>query len=170
MYQTCKWLKIEKCSILAHLSHFNICWRLVLFRHHEIFCACFLFVIHSYLCKPDHGHHHFSYLSCFSETSKPQHTEMSQKQTRFTTAGVLCDWTSERTQIFVNVDLLYLCCTYEMPNTLLMSRLSCNRMETFIGTPVSCNTKFSMKTHYRCRSDWFHSGRECKRFASTPYL
>ncbi len=61
----------------------------------EIFCAM-VFVIHSYLFKPDHGHHHFSYLSCFSETIKPQH---SQKQAR-----VLCDWSSERTHVCVSVD------------------------------------------------------------------
>ncbi len=118
----------------------------------EIFCAM-VFVIHSYLFKPDHGHHHFSYLSCFSETIKPQH---SQKQAR-----VLCDWSSERTHVCERW-LLYLCCTYVMPNTRLMSRLSCNRMETFIGTPVSWNTTFSI------RSDVFHSGRDCNESTLSP--
>lgn len=110
----------------------------------------FLFVIHFYLFKPDHGHHHLRYLSCFSETSKPQHTEQSQrqteqsslkKQTRFTTAGP---------QSRHRPSWLLTYCTYEMPETLFMSRLSCSRMETFIGTPVSCNTKPSMKSCCMC--------------------
>lgn len=140
-------------------------------------CHCFHFVIHPYLFKPDHGHHHFSYLSGFSETSKPQHTEMShckeqycrQKQTHFTTDRVLREWTSEWTQISVTFDLLYLCCTHEMPDTLLMSRLSCSRMETFIGTPVSCNTKV-FNENWLLDTDLFYSGREFKPFASTLYL
>lgn len=92
---------MKKNAFLLHFSHFNICWGLdILFRHHEIFCAVVFFVTHTYLFKPDHGHHHFSYLSCFSETSKPTpHIEMShcteqscrQKQTRFTTADLRTD-------------------------------------------------------------------------------
>lgn len=132
-------------------------------------CNCFLFVTHSYLFKPDHGHHHFCYLSCFSETSKPQHTEMSTWETQYRTVlpsktnMFHNNWTSEQTQTTLTVDLLYLCCTYEMPETLFMSRLSCSRIETFIGTPVSCNTKPSMKTcAFEEIHSWnlFHSGRE----------
>jgi len=49
--------------------------------HWKFFCALVFFVICSYLFKPDHGHHHLRYLSCFSERSKPQHTEQSQRET-----------------------------------------------------------------------------------------
>ncbi len=118
----------------------------------EIFCAM-VFVIHSYLFKPDHGHHHFSYLSCFSETIKPE-------QSKTSTSSV---WLELRADTCVCERwLLYLCCTYVMPNTRLMSRLSCNRMETFIGTPVSWNTTVSI------RSDLFHSGRDCNESTLSP--
>lgn len=170
---------MEKCCILAHFSHFNMCLGTFYLDITRYFVPLVLFVTHSYLFKPDHGHHHFSYLSCFSETSKPHHTEMShckeqccrQKQTRFTTAGVLCEWTSERTPISLTVDLLYNCAVLTRCQTRSWwagwAAAEWKR-SLALRSPVIQSFQWKLTSWYG--SDLFHSGREFKPFISTLYL